>query len=231
MNNHDLSPSDLNAIHISTHSNIDYPQYCGVLVNGERGEPDAQGTVPTNRTSRDILKSQDEDLWHSAEAGLFHDFGKANQLFQQGLTATSGRRFQPYRHEWISLRLFQAFVGKQTDTEWLCSLAEVSSANEDEMLSRLERDPQPENANIFASLPPLAQAVAWLIVSHHRLPVYPQYSPNPEINYQAQPQFTDSALWLETQFNSVWNSTNQDAGDWTEQDLQRVAISAWHAAA
>ncbi|MGB2538093.1 type I-F CRISPR-associated helicase Cas3f [Hafnia paralvei] len=190
----------------------------------------AQGTVPTNRTSRDILKSQDENLWHSAEAisllagisGLFHDFGKANQLFQQGLTATSGRRFQPYRHEWISLRLFQAFVGKQTDTEWLCSLAEVSSANEDEMLSRLERDPQPENANIFASLPPLAQAVAWLIVSHHRLPVYPQYSPNPEINYQAQPQFTDSALWLETQFNSVWNSTNQDAGDWTEQDLQRV---------
>ena len=53
----------------------------------------AQGTVPTNSTARDVLKSQDENHWHSAEAialmagiaGLFHDFGKANALFQAGL--------------------------------------------------------------------------------------------------------------------------------------------------
>ena len=52
----------------------------------------AQGTVPTNSTARDVLKSQDENHWHSAEAialmagiaGLFHDFGKANALFQAG---------------------------------------------------------------------------------------------------------------------------------------------------
>ena len=28
----------------------------------------AQGTVPTNSTARDVLKSQDENHWHSAEA-------------------------------------------------------------------------------------------------------------------------------------------------------------------
>lgn len=48
----------------------------------------------------------------------------------------------------------------------------------------------------------------------------PQNSSNTTRKYE--PQFVDSALWLETQFDSVWNSTNQDAGDWTEQDLQRV---------
>lgn len=52
-----------------------------------------QGTVPTNSTSRDILKTQDEHAWHTAEAmallagiaGLFHDVGKANRLFQHKL--------------------------------------------------------------------------------------------------------------------------------------------------
>ena len=146
----------------------------------------AQGAVPTNRTMRDVLKSQDENQWHSAEAisllagiaGLFHDFGKANALFQLGLKGKSERSFQPLRHEWISLRLFQAFVGEQSDSEWLRSLAQVSSKYEKDVLARLVRDPMPNSRNIFSSLPPLAQTIAWLIVSHHRLPAYPNHSPN-----------------------------------------------------
>ncbi len=47
------------------------------------------GSVPTNTTERDILRTKDENLWHTIEdiaiisgiAGLFHDFGKAIQLF------------------------------------------------------------------------------------------------------------------------------------------------------
>ena len=46
--------------------------------------------------------------WHTAEdilllagiAGLFHDFGKANKLFQQKLKPTyKGKISEPYRHE------------------------------------------------------------------------------------------------------------------------------------
>lgn len=190
----------------------------------------AQGAVPTNRTMRDVLKSQDENQWHSAEAisllagiaGLFHDFGKANALFQLGLKGKSERSFQPLRHEWISLRLFQAFVGEQNDSEWLCSLAQVSSEYEKDVLARLVRDPMPNSRNIFSSLPPLAQTIAWLIVSHHRLPAYPNHSPNSEKTYQAKPQFPECEEWLETRFDSLWNSTNQDAVDWRTQDWQQV---------
>ena len=53
----------------------------------------AQGRVPTNSTGRDVLKAESENHWQTAEAialmagvaGLFHDFGKANTLFQQKL--------------------------------------------------------------------------------------------------------------------------------------------------
>lgn len=58
--------------------------------------------MPTNTTQRDILRSQDENNWHSVEtiallagiAGLFHDFGKANVLFQQGLQG-QGKHINP----------------------------------------------------------------------------------------------------------------------------------------
>ena len=51
----------------------------------------ALGKVPTNSTTLDILRSESENQWHTAEviallaaiAGLFHDFGKANKLFQK----------------------------------------------------------------------------------------------------------------------------------------------------
>jgi CRISPR-associated endonuclease/helicase Cas3 len=47
------------------------------------------GSVPTNVTGRDILRSGDENTWQTAEdirvlagiAALFHDFGKANKAF------------------------------------------------------------------------------------------------------------------------------------------------------
>ncbi len=76
-----------------------------------------QGTVPTNITEQDILRQNDENLWHTIEdiallagiAGLFHDFGKANQLFQEKLKKKN-KYCEPYRHEWVSLRLFEAFV-------------------------------------------------------------------------------------------------------------------------
>ncbi|CAI1791339.1 CRISPR-associated helicase Cas3, subtype I-F/YPEST [Serratia ficaria] len=187
----------------------------------------AQGTVPTNSTTRDILKSQDENTWHSAEsislmagiAGLFHDFGKSNALFQAGL-AGGNKRFQPYRHEWVSLRLFQAFVGQQSDEQWLAVLATVASQDEEIMLQRLYQDMPGKSDSPFSTLPPLAQAIGWLIVAHHRLPVYPRSDASE--HYQSPPDFSDSARWLEKQFNAVWNSTNQDHDDWLPEEFTRV---------
>ncbi|WP_434462248.1 type I-F CRISPR-associated helicase Cas3f [Serratia plymuthica] len=190
----------------------------------------AQGTVPTNSTERDVLRSQDENTWYSAEsislmagiAGLFHDFGKANALFQAGLTGHSEKRFQPYRHEWVSLRLFQAFVDQQPDEQWLAALASVVPQDEPAMLKRLYRDRQGKSDSPFSTLPPLAKVIGWLIVAHHRLPVYPG-SGSAE-RYRDVPDFSCSDSWLEKQFNASWNSTNQDYDDWATDAFTQV----WH---
>ncbi|WP_380181980.1 type I-F CRISPR-associated helicase Cas3f [Kalamiella sp. sgz302252] len=177
------------------------------------------GSVPTNTTERDVLKSQDENQWQSAHAigllaaiaGLFHDFGKANQLFQQNLFG-EGKTYQPYRHEWVSLRLFCAWVGERTDAQWLQALANVHTEDEAEMLNRLIHEPT--TTNPFTTLPPVAATVAWLIVSHHRLPVYPTGRSNP-------PQLNETESWLTHQLEPVWNALNHLKHDWQSKELKK----------
>ena len=48
-------------------------------------------------------------------AALFHDFRKANAAFQRKLVG-AGRKADAYRHEWVSLRLFEAFVRRSGAT-------------------------------------------------------------------------------------------------------------------
>jgi CRISPR-associated endonuclease/helicase Cas3 len=69
---------------------------------------------------------------------LFHDFGKAGMSFQETLNRKSKHTCQPYRHEWISVRLFQAFVGEQTDEQWLASLEHLNAADEKGILKALK---------------------------------------------------------------------------------------------
>ncbi|MBB3190926.1 CRISPR-associated endonuclease/helicase Cas3 [Halomonas cerina] len=82
-----------------------------------------------------------------------------------------------YRHEWVSLRLFEAFVGNDDDAGWLTRMTWVDGS-ESPWLTCLQRDgldstrPYP-----LRHLPPVAQAVAWLILTHHRLPVMPGETP------------------------------------------------------
>jgi CRISPR-associated endonuclease/helicase Cas3 len=148
---------------------------------GDAGRFNANGAVPTNTTSRDILRSDDENDWHTGEdiallaelAGLLHDLGKSCKAFQQRLLGgVSGRNL--YRHEWISLRLFAAFVGDDDDAGWLERLRNPSSKDDTAWLLRLERDGlNGQCQNPFRQLPPLAAAVGWLVVTHHRLPTVP----------------------------------------------------------
>ncbi|WP_414147422.1 type I-F CRISPR-associated helicase Cas3f [Erwinia sp. BNK-24-b] len=177
------------------------------------------GSAPTHSTERDILKSHDENHWQSAQAigliaaiaGLFHDFGKANQLFQQNLFG-EGKSFQPYRHEWVSLRLFCAWVGERDDAQWLQALANISADDEAAMVDRIIKDPALENP--FATLPPMAATIAWLILSHHRLPVYPMGRSNP-------PQLTETESWLNHQLEPVWNALNHLKHEWQRQELKK----------
>lgn len=118
----------------------------------------------------------DHEQWQSLEvmksavaiAGLFHDIGKANMLFQAKLPGKSKNRYEPVRHEWVSLRIFQAFVGDCTDEEWFSKLTEIEKNHQDQFfkdgISQGRQHP-------LKDLPPFAQLVGWLIVSHHKLPV------------------------------------------------------------
>lgn len=137
-----------------------------------------QGAVPTNSTERDILRTKDENDWHHAEeiqllsaiAALFHDLGKSNRAFQKKLKSKKPIA-DALRHEWVSLRLLEAFVGSDDDHAWLARLADLPEQPDLGWIAAVLKDgegealPSPLNA-----LPPLARIIGWLIVSHHRLP-------------------------------------------------------------
>lgn len=188
-----------------------------------------QGTVPTNTTESDILRSRDENQWHTAEviallaaiAGLFHDFGKANVLFQNKLKG-KGKSFEPYRHEWVSLRMFQAFVGNQTDQQWLEKLIAVCADDESAMIEHLLKDGVVKFLNPFQTLPPLARTIAWLIVSHHRLPVYVDRATDDttKTHQDNAPQLEYIDQWMMKSIGPEWNSQRYGTPDWQDNDIQ-----------
>lgn len=93
---------------------------------GDTRRFNTEGNTPTNTTQRDVLRAQDENDWLSGEdirllaglAALFHDLGKACQAFQQRLRSDKPQPANIYRHEWVSLRLLQGFVGSDDDAGW-----------------------------------------------------------------------------------------------------------------
>lgn len=159
---------------------------------GDAHRFNAEGAVPTNFTQQDILRNGDENDWHTGEdirliaqlAALIHDLGKASTAFQDRLRRfLNGQQTQKnlYRHEWVSLRLFQAFVGDDDDEVWLTRLADENS-NYEALWTTAGRymrdglDAKNEDRYPFrklASQAPLAAAIAWLVVTHHRLPAKP----------------------------------------------------------
>ncbi|MDY0106223.1 MAG: type I-F CRISPR-associated helicase Cas3f [Giesbergeria sp.] len=151
---------------------------------GDARQFNERGATPTNSTRRDVLRGEDENDWHALQdiylltalAALLHDLGKSCQAFQARLKPSAPPGHNQIRHEWISVRLFQAFVGTDDDGAWLARLRDPSTQDDQAWTASpgFLRDgldapcPPP-----LAALPPLARAVAWLMLTHHRLPQMP----------------------------------------------------------
>jgi CRISPR-associated endonuclease/helicase Cas3 len=150
---------------------------------GDASRFNDEGAVPTNTTARNVLRVQDQNDWHTGGliqaltdmSGLLHDLGKATDAFQLRLQGRlDGKNL--IRHEWVSLRLLESFVGKDDDATWLQRLASPTGADPSAWLAGLHKDnPECANHSPFSTLgkAPLAQALGWLVLSHHRLPVLP----------------------------------------------------------
>lgn len=148
---------------------------------GNRNKFNREGVVPVNTTQKKLDQNKWENNWYYlplikalvAISALLHDWGKATVLFQEKLQPKNKQSIKgdPLRHEWISCLLLNALVhsseNPKTDDVWL-NLLIHKSWDEEKLkaivLKNLDKTKALEN------LPPLAQLVAWLIVSHHRLP-------------------------------------------------------------
>lgn len=135
--------------------------------------------MPVNSTEKDLLNSDYESDWKylplikalTGMSALLHDWGKASLLFQEKLNPEKKNRHKgdPLRHEWISCLLFQQWLSSQTDKnideDWLNVLINQGI---DESCFNTKALPR-EKA--LAELPTAAALIAWLVVSHHRLPL------------------------------------------------------------
>ena len=152
-----------------------------VWIVGNRNKFNSEGIVPVNRTQKSLAQNKWENDWHYlplikalvAMAALLHDWGKATALFQEKLKpkSTTSKKGDPLRHEWISCLLLNALVQHSGDVNgddaWLNLLLQQ---NWDEEALKLIVATNLDQTKALDKLPPIAQLIAWLIVSHHRLP-------------------------------------------------------------
>lgn len=148
-------------------------------VVGNKKKFNLEGHVPVNSTEKDLLNSEYESDWKylpiikalAAMAALLHDWGKASLLFQEKLNPEIKNKHKgdPLRHEWLSCLLFHLYVtsvaSEKLDAEWLNSIIH-EGINESRFDLNVLQQETP-----LTELPTAASLIAWLIVSHHRLPL------------------------------------------------------------
>ena len=200
---------------------------------GDTRRFNAEGAVPTNTTERNVLRAGDENDWHTAQdirllaqlAALLHDLGKASIAFQKRLQGKLDERNR-YRHEWVSLRLFLAFVGEDNDEGWLARLASEEGgastwlASERYFRDGLDKSIERHPFRRLTTQAPLAGAIGWLIVTHHRLPVVPEgRADGSGQDWLGKRAGRFEQDWLDTPLASV-------AHDWNEIDQRSTPAQA-----
>lgn len=160
-----------------------------VWIIGNKQKFNEIGIVPVNSTKSNIMHKEWENPWEylesikiiSAISALLHDIGKSNKLFQQKLRPsqnTSHSKADLFRHEWVSLKLFLWIIHDcKTDEEVFLRLEHLNDflvKNTDKQFEKYLKSSSRTKHNYapLDKLPPLAQWIAWLIVTHHRLPSF-----------------------------------------------------------
>ncbi|WNO08319.1 type I-F CRISPR-associated helicase Cas3f [Teredinibacter sp. KSP-S5-2] len=193
---------------------------------GNKSKFNSEGVVPVNSTEKNLLNSEYENNWLTAEditllagiAALFHDFGKANALFQKKIDPSQKSKLsEPYRHEWVSLVMFIAFVNGEDDQAWLTKLSGIAPA-EDKKLQESIKKIVSENPTLVPYrylMTPVARAVAWLILTHHKLPFY-------KTTKGTGISFSETQNHIDKKLVAVWNSPQVERDDWSKSDLKSV---------
>ncbi len=153
-------------------------------VVGKQDKFNTEGIVPVNYTQQNILKSSNEEDWKflpmiealTVFSALLHDFGKATVLFQNKLKGKNKTQSDPLRHEWVSILFLIAIIDNKSDEEWLNYLIS------DEIHKKIATLNVNALANPLDNLPPVASIIAWLILTHHKLPIYEKKYAEKEIN-------------------------------------------------
>lgn len=149
---------------------------------GDRSQFNDAGAVPVNTTKKKIIHSEWENDWQylpiikelAGLAGLFHDWGKASDFFQKKLRSGTKER-DPFRHEWMSCKMIEACVEAsgdfEDDTPWLKKFAD-GTFEEEIVLNILKNEAKAGKSDVtkLKKLPPAAECLTWLILSHHKLP-------------------------------------------------------------
>ncbi|HWP20660.1 MAG TPA: type I-F CRISPR-associated helicase Cas3f [Burkholderiaceae bacterium] len=217
---------------------------------GDARRFNTEGAVPTDTTVRNVLRREDENDWHTAEdirllaqlAALMHDLGKASVAFQERLRGQRTER-NLIRHEWVSLRLFLAFVGDDDDARWLRRLADESDSDIAAWTAagRYLRDGQdrgidPYPFRALVDRAPLAAAIGWLIATHHRLPLAPMVDETGAQSWLGKPTGRFEKAWLREPLSCIthaWNELDQAlepsafAPYWTPAGALPVTSPAW----
>jgi len=181
-----------------------------VWIVGNRSRFNAQGIVPVNTTQKSIINTQWENDWHylplikalTALAALFHDWGKASACFQDKIHPKKANRIisDPLRHEWVSLVLLSALInGDQKDADWLKRLADGDINESLFKVSNLSKNP-------MTDLPEAAGLVAWLVVTHHKLPI----------------NWNDTNKWQDEPAKDLQKTLKRIAADWGYQNAEQT---------